>query len=40
MIGWAVTVSAVSAAFWVHLAGDYYFLDMGHKLDRAMSLVH
>jgi 4-amino-4-deoxy-L-arabinose transferase-like glycosyltransferase len=40
VLGWAVTVSVVAAIFWVHLAGDYYFLDVGRKLDRVMSSVH
>jgi hypothetical protein len=34
-VGWAVTVSAVAAAFWVHLAAAYYFLDIGSKLGLA-----
>lgn len=39
VVGWAVAVSVVAAVFWVRLAGDYYFLDAGRKLDRAISLV-
>ena len=37
-VGWAVAVSAVAAVFWVCLAGDYYFLDAGRKLDHVLSL--
>lgn len=39
VVGWAVTVSVVAAGFWVHLAGNYYFLDVGRKLDRMMSFI-
>jgi 4-amino-4-deoxy-L-arabinose transferase-like glycosyltransferase len=39
-VGWAVTVSVVAAVFWVHLAGDYYFLDVGKKLDRTFAVAH
>jgi 4-amino-4-deoxy-L-arabinose transferase-like glycosyltransferase len=34
-VGWAVIVSAVSAAFWVHLAAAYYFVDIGSRLKLA-----
>jgi hypothetical protein len=34
-IGWALAVSAVTAAFWVHLAAAYYFVDIGRKLGLA-----
>jgi hypothetical protein len=34
-IGWALTVSAVAAAFWVQLAAAYYFIDIGRKLGLA-----
>jgi 4-amino-4-deoxy-L-arabinose transferase-like glycosyltransferase len=37
-VGWAVAVSAVTAVFWIRLAGDFYFLDAGRKLDHAISL--
>lgn len=40
VIGWAVTVSVVSAVFWMHLAGNYYFLDVGRKVHRMMSFVY
>jgi hypothetical protein len=29
---WAVTMSVVAAIFWIHLAGAYYFLDVGDKI--------
>jgi hypothetical protein len=34
-VGWALTISAVAAAFWVHLAAAYYFVDIGRKLGLA-----
>jgi hypothetical protein len=34
-VGWALAVSAVAAAFWVHLAAAYYFVDIGHHLGLA-----
>jgi 4-amino-4-deoxy-L-arabinose transferase-like glycosyltransferase len=40
VVGWAVAVTVVAAVFWVHLAGNYYFLDVGRKLDRAMSFIY
>jgi hypothetical protein len=32
VVGWAISVSLVAAAFWVHLAAAYYFLDVGRRL--------
>jgi 4-amino-4-deoxy-L-arabinose transferase-like glycosyltransferase len=40
VVGWAATVSVVSAVFWMYLAGNYYFLDVGRKFDHVMSFVH
>jgi hypothetical protein len=39
VVAWAMTMSLVAAVFWVYLAGNYYFLDVGRKLDRAMSFI-
>jgi 4-amino-4-deoxy-L-arabinose transferase-like glycosyltransferase len=36
---WAVVVSTVAAVFWMRLAGDYYFLDVGRQFDHAISLT-
>jgi hypothetical protein len=34
-VGWAAIISAIAAAFWVHLAAAYYFVDLGHRLGLA-----